>query len=75
MSDYKVTMRMGNDTCNTTTTVTADSAADAAIVADLKWTGITVRVLDVDLIPTDDDYCATCETLLDDDGTCTNCHY
>lgn len=48
MNSYKVTMRMGQDTCNTVTIVEARDADEAAAVADLKWTDITVRVLDVE---------------------------
>lgn len=48
MNSYKVTMRMGQDTCNTVTLVEAADADDAVLVAEMKWTGITVRVLDVE---------------------------
>jgi hypothetical protein len=85
MSSYTVRMIMGSDTCTTITTVDADSAADAAIVAELKWTDIVVKIVNVEdadgccYLTTDcnndDHYCSTCDTHLDNDEDCTNCYY
>lgn len=74
MNSYKVTMRMGQDTCNTTTVVEAESAEDAPLVAEMKWTGITVRVLDVERA--DDSKYGFCDTHKDQEleDHCTSCN-
>ena len=44
---YKVKMRMGRDTCDTFTMTAAESAEDAILATQMKWTGIVVEVKDV----------------------------
>lgn len=82
---YTVRMIMGNDTCTTVTTVESDTPENAAREAEMKWTGITVRIVtvegpdgcDIDLCEDDDHWCPTDEMHghMEDDGTCLNCHY
>jgi hypothetical protein len=82
---YTVRMIMGNDKCTTQTTVESDTPENAAREAEMKWTGITVRIVtvegpdgcDVELCEDDDHWCTTDERHghLESDGTCMNCHY
>jgi len=82
---YKVRMIMGNDKCTTTTMADSDSPAGAALEAEMKWTGITVKIVNVELLGDccwdvvtcshDDHYCSTCESHLESDGECTNCDF
>lgn len=85
MFQYTVRMIMGNDTATTMTTVEANTAEDAARETEMKWSEITVKIVNVELMgdccwdavtcSVDDHYCPTCETHLESDGECTNCHY
>lgn len=81
---YTVRMIMGNDTCTTQTTVESDTPENAAREAEMKWTGITVRIVTVEgpdgcdtaLCEDDDHWCCNCDvTHLESDGTCFNCSY
>jgi len=82
---YTVFMIMGNDTCTTKTTVESDSPENAALEAEMKWSGIIVKIVNVELMgdccwdtvtcSNDDHYCPTCESHLETDGECSNCHY
>jgi hypothetical protein len=83
-STYTVRMIMGNDTATTVTTVESDTPENAAREAEMKWSGITVKIVDidgpegcyVDLCENDDHWCCNCEvTHLESDGTCFNCSY
>lgn len=82
---YKVRMIQGSDTCTTITSVEANTPSDAAREAEMKWTGIRVQIVNVELLgdccwdsvdcTNDHHYCPTCDTHLETDGECTNCHY
>lgn len=82
---YKVRMIMGNDTCTTVTTTEASTPAEAALLTEMKWTGITVKIVNVELegdccwdtvtCSVDDHYCSTCESHLETDGECMNCDF
>ncbi|QEQ93683.1 hypothetical protein SEA_ZUKO_105 [Streptomyces phage Zuko] len=81
---YLVRMIQGNDTCTTVTSVEANTPQEAAFNAEMKWTGMTVKIVNVELAgeccyldttcSNDDHYCPTCETHLDE-GECPNCAY
>ena len=85
MFTYTVHMTMGNDTATTQTIVESETPALAASEAQMKWTGITVKIVNVELMgdccwdsvdcSMDSHYCSTCETHMESDGTCTNCNY
>jgi len=85
MFRYTVRMIMGTDTCTTITTVDAESAADAALEAEMKWTGIPIKIVNVELMgdccwdtvtcTMDEHYCSTCEGHLETDGECMNCDF
>jgi hypothetical protein len=82
MFQYTVHMIQGNDTCTTKTTVEANTPEDAALEAEMKWTGMTIRVLSVellgdccwDVVPCTHPrhYCSTCGWHLATEGDCTN---
>jgi hypothetical protein len=48
MNRYNVRMIMGNDKCTTVTTVEAVCAEDAPLAAEMKWTEISIQVLNVE---------------------------
>ena len=85
MFQYTVRMIQGNDKCTTQTTVEANTPAEAALEAQMKWTGMTVKIVNVELLgdccwdsvdcSNDRHYCSTCETHLETDGECTNCDF
>lgn len=78
---YTVRMIMGNDTCTTQTLVEALTPEDAAREAEMKWTGITIRIVtvegpdgcDVGLCEDDDHWCCNCDVTHLEDGSCYNC--
>jgi hypothetical protein len=82
---YLVRMIQGNDTCTTVTSVEANNHEEAAFNAQMKWTGITIKIVNVELAgecftdtcENDDHWCTTDERHghLETDGTCMNCHY
>lgn len=47
MREYKVTMRQGNDSCTTETTIKANTVEDARLKAEMTWSDIRVKVEDV----------------------------
>lgn len=86
MNRYTVRMIQGSDTCTTITSVDANTPEDAAREAEMKWTGMTVRVVGVigpdslcipEFCEDDDHWCNTDEMHghREDDGTCLNCDF
>lgn len=85
-NSYTVRMIVGNDKCTTVTPVDATSADDAILLAQMKWVGLTVRVINVldntgtcvdDVCRDDDHFCPTDDRHghMQHDGTCADCDF